>query len=231
MSGNSNRSRWLVRAEAAYRKAFAACYCNRAKSIQITEFPKCGGSWIGDMLSDLLQIDFPRNRFPLNRSSIFHGHQLKRLPVNNVLVVWRDPRDVMVSWYHHAIVGNSHVQPEFVSQCRKLSGIEDVENVKQNMNAFVKWCFDTPYSPRFSWCDFYDFWESKGCHAVSYEEMRNTPTTALRRVGEAISGRTENKTAFLRKGIVGDWENYFDSNALDTLMSRAGDRMKKLGYE
>jgi len=258
MSGNSNRSRWLVRAEAAYRKAFVALYCNRTESIQVAEFPKCGGSWIGGMLSDLLQIDFPRNRFPQNRASIFHGHQLQRMPLKNVVVVWRDPRDVMVSWYHHAIVGNSHVQPDFVSQCRKLSGIhsEEIGNVKENMNMFVKWCFDAPYSPKFSWCDFYDFWVDKDCHVVSYEEMRTSPTTALQRLGEAISDRTfepeeiqrvvdmhsferksgrqsgsEDKASFLRKGVVGDWENHFDTAALDTLMSRVGDRMEKLGYK
>ncbi|WP_160168154.1 sulfotransferase domain-containing protein [Rhodopirellula sallentina] len=207
------------------------------------------------MVSDLLQIDFPRNRFPASRSSLFHGHVLVRFPVKNALVVWRDPRDVMVSWYFHSIVGNSHVQPSFVASCRRRSGIVDAGNVKSNMQKFVRWCFEDPYSPAFTWSDFYDYWSCQDCDVLKYEDVLQNPVDALlsleflscfsgdreasvRRVVEAHSfakqsGRrsgVEVKGAFLRKGVAGDWVNYFDSDALATLMSYAGDRMNGLGY-
>ena len=257
MSGNLNRSRLLIRSEALYRELFTRFICNRDGSIQISEFPKSGGSWIGDMLSDLLEIDFPRNRFPTKRASIFHGHKLQRMPLKNVIIVWRDPRDVMISWYHHTIVGNSHVQPEFVEQCRKLSGIEeDLHDVSKHLNRFVQWSFNEPYSPKFTWSDFFDFWQSQECYNVTYEAMRTQPVETLKKLAQQVrggvvdsaavervvdqhsfkkkSGRAtgqEDKSAFLRKGVVGDWKNYFGEQALETLNTKIGDRLAKLGYE
>ena len=40
----------------------------------VTEHPKSGGSWTSQMLSDYLDIPFPRNRFPNFQTSLMQGH-------------------------------------------------------------------------------------------------------------------------------------------------------------
>jgi hypothetical protein len=60
----------------------------------VNEYPKSGGTWVGQMLGRALRVPFPRNRFPVLRPSIMHGHYLRPWGMKNVVVVWRDGRDV-----------------------------------------------------------------------------------------------------------------------------------------
>jgi len=39
----------------------------------VNEFPKSGGTWVGQMLGRALGLPFPRNRLPALRPSIMHG--------------------------------------------------------------------------------------------------------------------------------------------------------------
>jgi DNA gyrase/topoisomerase IV subunit B len=41
----------------------------------------------------------------------------------------------------------------------------------------------------------------------------------------------ENTNSFLRKGVSGDWKNYFNEEAKDIFKRHAGDLLIKLGYE
>lgn len=43
----------------------------------VNEYPKSGGSWVGEMLGDAFGVPFPRNRLPILRSSIMHGHVMQ----------------------------------------------------------------------------------------------------------------------------------------------------------
>ncbi|MEM9824701.1 MAG: hypothetical protein AAF985_26675 [Bacteroidota bacterium] len=44
--------------------------------ICVTEYPKCGASWLCLILSDYLELPFPRNVNPQLKRSIMHGHFL-----------------------------------------------------------------------------------------------------------------------------------------------------------
>ena len=51
---------------------------------------------------------------------------------------------------------------------------------------------------------------------------------------EKLSGRKqgqENNSKFLRKGIAGDWKNYFNKEARELFDFYAGAQLVKLGYE
>ncbi len=41
----------------------------------------------------------------------------------------------------------------------------------------------------------------------------------------------ENKKSFMRKGLVGDWHNYFTQEARELFAHYAGDELILLGYE
>jgi hypothetical protein len=60
----------------------------------VNKYPKIRGTGVGQMLGRALGVPFPRERFPMLGTSIMHGHSWG---MKNVIVVWRDGRDVMVS--------------------------------------------------------------------------------------------------------------------------------------
>jgi len=238
MSGNRKRNRFLLRFEGVYRRFFLVFLADKEKSFLLTEFPKSGGSWLTKMLSELIGIDFPQNSFPVSRCSAFQGHYLKAFCQRKIVVLWRDPRDIMVSWYFHSVVGNDHSNESFVASVRRQCGIKNPDDVILNLPKFIDFAFSGKMSPGFTWNDFYDRWhDDPSAIHVSYEELRSDPVSALERVAvgfgfqasfsdiesvvdkysfQNISGRKEGQEdskSFVRKGIVGDWRNYFSEEA------------------
>ena len=222
----------------------------------VNEFPKSGGTWVGQMLGRALGVPFPRNRLPTLRPSIMHGHYLEPWGMKNVVVAWRDGRDVMVSWYHQQLIPHEWNERQVRKSRRELL-LEDYEDVYGNLPAFIEYAFTTPHSPRFSWADFVRRWHGrKDAMHVRYEDLRQDTAGQLRRLvrrltGERLSleeataiaeefsferqaGRQpgeENKGSFLRKGVVGDWRNHFSLEARETFDRYAGDELILLGYE
>lgn len=225
----------------------------------VNEHPKSGGTWVGQMLGQALELPFPRNQFPLLRSSIMHGHYLKSQGMKNTIVVWRDGRDVMVSWYHHCLLKNdSGRNSSHVDACRQIIRFADYNNIQENLPAFIEYCFtQKQHSLRFSWVDFVRSWynHSEAVH-VKYEALRQNNIGELQRIVKELTGREltqekatkiveelsfakqsgrepgqENKNSFLRKGIVGDWRNHFSQKACQVFDHFAGKELILLGYE
>jgi hypothetical protein len=90
----------------------------------VNEFPKSGGTWVGQMLGRALGVPFPRNRFPMLRSSVMHGHYLDPWGMKNVVVPWRDGRDVMVSWYHQQLIPHEYNQRHAGTQDGDGAGVD-----------------------------------------------------------------------------------------------------------
>lgn len=233
--------------------------------IVVNEYPKSGGTWLGLMLSFILDIPFPRNRFPLlNSKQIFHGHYLN-LPVNNfnnkVIIVWRDGRDIVVSQYFFYFFESEEKKNKYlVSKMKKLFKDaykrDDFENVKELMPLFIDFIYSQKAFPKFTWVDFVNRWANRSdvIH-IKYEDLRiNTYETLLdliknldknideHKIKEAVEqfsfekmakrkAGQEDKKSFLRKGIIGDWKNYFNEEACEIFKKYAGDALIKLGYE
>lgn len=249
MSGNKSRNRWLLKLEGIYRIFFMVCLAEKKKSLLVTEFPKSGGSWLTSMLAEVLSIDFPQNSFPRKMASAFQGHYLNSYLQKKIVVLWRDPKDIMVSWYFHSVVGNNHSNEAFVRSVREKCGITCPEDVVLNLPKFIRYSFAGEMSPGFNWNDFYDKWhaDSNAVH-ISYEELRNNPVDALSRLivelgfelddnkikcvvekfsFKNVSGRSEGQEdnkSFARKGVVGDWVNYFSDEALLVFNEAVADR-------
>ena len=223
----------------------------------VNEFPKSGGTWVGQMLGRALGVPFPRNRLPVLRPSIMHGHYLGPWGMKNVVVCWRDGRDVMVSWYHQQLISHEWNERQ-VRRSRRELRLQDYEDVYENLPAFIEYAFTRPHSPRFSWADFVRRWHGrKAAIHVRYEDLRRETARELRRVVRGLTGERrlspeeataiveefsferqagrrpgeEDRGSFLRKGVVGDWRNYFSPEAREMFDRYAGDELILLGYE
>ncbi len=223
----------------------------------VNEFPKSGGTWLGQMLGRALDLPFPRNRFPALRPSIMHGHYLRPGRLRNVAVVWRDGRDVMVSWYHQCLFAHDRHNQLQVARARRELRLADYDDVRGNLPRFLEWAFTRPRSPGFTWPEFVWRWHARpGVVHVRYEDLRGNPTGELVRVVRELAGcdmdeRTaaaiveefsferqtgrrpgeEDRRSFLRKGVVGDWPNYFDAEARRVFARFAGEALVQAGYE
>lgn len=223
----------------------------------VNEYPKSGGSWVGEMLSDALDIPFPRNRLPMLCSSILHGHMMHSWNMHNVLIVWRDGRDVLISQYFHSLFENERGNARLVAKCRADLRFTDYENVSENLVPFMEYVYVRKRHPRMSWTDFVNKWaDCKRCVHVRYEDLRAYTVEALRRIVEELTGRTlddamlcsvvdkytfekmsgrkpgqSDSRSFMRKGVVGDWKSYFDKETKKRFREYAGDALIKLSYE
>jgi len=223
----------------------------------VNEYPRSGGSWVTQLLSAALTVPiFPSRTAETAkfRSYVVHGHRLRPFGLRNVVAVWRDGRDVMVSYYFFHYFRAAGAKENLVEKRLRFL---DREDVTRNLPRLIERTFTRPIEPRFSWSEFVRVWYRRE-HVVHvrYEDMRARPVAELRSVVQKLTGTcldegvaeniierfsfekqanrkpgVENRRAYFRKGIVGDWKNYFNLEARQIFNHYAGDELIQLGYE
>ena len=258
MPKGSQRSRLAVWAEAAKRAAMWRFLAERLSLILVTEYPKSGGTWAAQMLSEYTGLPFPRNRPPRLEACILHGHRAYHPSFRNVCVVLRDGRDVVVSAYYHMLFENEKNDHRFVRSNRKRLGFRDFDAIEDNLPRFIEFLFTqrTNLFYNFTWSEFVRGWHDKDVAFLRYEKMRSDPVsemgTAIVRLTGGLIDRDRLDTAidrysfarvakrrpgeedvnsFVRKGIVGDWMNKFSPEARLAFDHFAGEELILLGYE
>jgi sulfotransferase family protein len=162
----------------------------------VNEYPKSGGTWVGQMLGRALGVPFPRNRFPVLRPSVMHGHYLRPWGMKNVVVVWRDGRDVMVSWYYQNLFSHEWRNDLQVERARRELSFRNYDNIYANLPEFIEWTFTQKCSPRlswtdprFSWTDFVRRWyHRKDVVHVRYEDLRRETAGGLQSIVLKLTG-------------------------------------------
>lgn len=247
---------WWFKLNGLLRHAIVCGANPFAQPIVLTEYPKSGGTWMSQMLSASLDLPYPRNRLPTWKSQIIHGCYLNVSSKVKTIVVWRDGRDTMVSYYYHSMFDKPITSAKAGKKLRQHLGVTDPHNVKDMLPRFIEWAFNGGY-PRFTWVDFVNKWyDKKGVVFTSYEAVKANPELELRRVLDFIdlnrlsgseiseiverysfknqSNRNpgdEDVTSFVRKGVVGDWKNTFNIEAREMFHHYAGTELQLLGYE
>lgn len=252
------RSRIAIRTDAVVRKVMWHTLSKRMPFYLVPEYPKSGGTWLSLMLADYLQVPFPRNGLPVFAASVMHGHHLYSPSFSNVFCLFRDGRDVTVSYYFHLVFENEHNHPELVEATRRALGFDSYDDVEANLPRFIEYVFTTHDRGRFrfTWKEFVRSWTGKGIHIVKYEDLladtAGTLSVALRTVlglepdperlreiernysFESMTKRKkgqENQKSFFRKGISGDWKGKFSREARQVFDHFAGDELILAGYE
>lgn len=159
----------------------------------VNEFPKCGGSWLTEMLADALDLPFRRNEPVRVEKALVHGHFLRPGLLRNVVVLWRDPRDVLVSLYHHCFFISEYADQLFgngklVAGMRQALPFADYDDVAANLPAFIAYIHENPVVPRFTWPDFARQWAERDVVHTSYEALRADTPEELARVVGALAG-------------------------------------------
>lgn len=223
----------------------------------VNEYPKSGGSWLGMMLSEVLQVSFPRNSRLVFKSSIMHGHFMAMNKPNRIVVISRDGRDVLVSWYYHCLFENEINNHALVKDVKSRLNFKDLQDIESNLPEFIEFCFERQRHPKFSWADFVKKWANNDSVVhTSYEKLRSETSLELKRITRELTGTNykielcesvaekfsfrnmsnrplgvANNHSFIRKGIVGDWKSVFSAESKDIFNHYAGNELLLLGYE
>lgn len=253
------RGRLSIKIEALQRLVMINTLSSVLPLYIVAEYPKSGGSWLAQMLSYYFDVPFPRNQRPKIESCIMHGHFRYSPFMKNVFCMVRDGRDVMISMYYHSLFINDKNSPYLVERTRRNNAFNDYDDINHNLPRFIEYLFTVEKKKmfHFNWNEFIDSWYGKpDVVFVIYSDLIENAAEALKNPIEKISGRPANmkrlyeaqekfsfqnlsgrepgiqdKTSFLRKGIVGDWKNHFSPEACEVFDHYAGYNLLRLGFE
>lgn len=257
MLNNQRDRRWWYALNGLARYAVVYGATNAyARPVVLTEYPKSGGTWLSQMLSEALAIPYPRNRLPHFGSQIIHGCYLDVNRNIDTIVVWRDGRDVMVSYYYHIMFEKPITSARFSAKLKRQLEVSATQDIVEVMPRFIEWAFTGGY-PGYSWSEFVRRWYGRsGVVFTSYEAVTEDPLRELKKVlnhfdrvdhsdeqlaqivdAYSFQSQTNRKPgeedpwSFVRKGIVGDWKNVFNKECCEIFNHYASDELKLLGYE
>jgi hypothetical protein len=178
-------------------------------------------------------------------ADILEAHDIRSL------LIVRDPRDVVTSHFHYVTSKNtSHRLHEYYADLetdhdRLLASIRGVpgefsddgkplESVGEWMDSFLGW-MDEEYT------QVVRFEDLIGPHGGGDKAaQRETVRTIASHIDVELSPETIDRVAdntfstdssTFRKGLIGDWQNYFEPEHVEAFEDEAGEWLVELGYE
>jgi len=220
--------------------------------IQIIEHEKSGGTWLARLLASYYskKIMSSRRIQWTNWNSVVRLHNRHQYTYNNLskqLYMLRDGRDVLTSYYFHLF---------YRLQIIESQNFQNIEDIKKNMPKYLDLYFNKKLGNKNVWHSHVLYWLPKIKIVVRYEDLLNNTYETLKnliekidnnhavefRLNEAIHENNfkklakrergkENRMSSYRKGIIGDWENYFNKESARIFNDYAGTTLVNLGYE
>jgi len=172
------------------QKELSARILSRATPVYlIAEYPKSGGTWLKLMLAEALNIPAWTKGAPAWGACVMQAHWVEPKGKCRPIALFRDGRDVMVSYYFHSFFRNEFRNEAFVNLMRSKFDFEDFDDIRTNLPAFIRSCCDAPISPAFSWADFVRAWKDRaGTISCRYEDLRLDGAGTLSRLAEDLTG-------------------------------------------
>jgi hypothetical protein len=250
-------------------------YTYKHKIIFIAGLPKSGTTWVENFFFNVpgyrprdltgdnnvyLKLNLPENafeKFPKEGYSFVKTHIkatkenlkiLKKTGINKIIIMFRDPRDIVISRYYHILnKPKKPGEPHNVSY--KEMKIDD--GLFHSMNVvfsdFIPWIE--------GWLAIAKS-DPKNYLIIRYEDLLTDPINHFKKMLEFYSiefdqkqlddilTKTQNmknkkflapymvgESSTFRKGIAGDWKNHFNDEHKKMFKEKAGDFLIELGYE
>ena len=250
-----------IRWYALQRKLMWAFLARKLGAYLVAEYPKSGGTWYSQMLSEYLELPFARNTSkPHFTQCVMHGHELYKGYDDRVSVVLRDGRDLMVSFYYHHLFYNDWNHHPSVDKHRAQIGFDDFDDIYANLPKFIVYMNEV-WGRRFNhftWAQFIESWlpNVPAERLIKYEDLLASPLSTMERALKSLTGRevdtikleaivekyrfenvagrkqgAEKKSSFLRKGVAGDWVNHYSQESREVFDRYFGDALIRCGYE
>jgi hypothetical protein len=225
----------------------------------VIEFPKCGGSWVSNMLRSYVGVERNDGYRLLEKDDVVQKHALYRASMSYPIVVVRDPRDMYVSCYYHETQFEGR---EVNLAVERYFQRDPNRSLREDFGLYLEAKLLNRTHPRFFYSQFLDSWLNRPEVCVlRYEDCLIDPEAALvrmvrftnravdlRRIREAVeenefkavtrrlygeereAGEGDGKR-FVRKGVAGDWRNHFDERSCNLIEKIEGSSIRRLGYE
>jgi hypothetical protein len=180
----------------------------------------------------------------LQRPRKIKSHATYNPKFSKVIYLIRDPRDVYVSYYHYSkkslaqnIDFSSFLRRNDIYPCRWHTHVESWLN-KSNIFALIKYedLLEDPFKEiskiAKDICGFQPS-ESKVRSAINCSSLENMKAIENKfgRPFRSETHKTKAPKTFVRKGIHGDWENYFSNEDKEYLYSEAKLLLKEFRYD
>lgn len=199
--------------------------------------------------------------FPIGCPAVIHGHRIPNTKFPRGVYVVRDGRDVMVSLYfflsRRIPQGNNPVMSR--SSRRLFPGMRNKDDVRDNLPRFIEAQMARPHASPVNWPTHVESYYRHGSPhfpLLKYEDLLADGLQALSHAMSTLTGEPadpdrirmalnkfsferqsgrptgqEDRSSFLRKGIVGDWRHHFSRQSAEVFDRYAGQTLITTGYE
>lgn len=258
-------------------KALLGITSYASKVIFVAGYPKSGTTWVENFISNIpgynprvlagskkiirqhnLPADafseIPKYGYSAIKTHITPSSQnvdiLVKSGIHKVIVMYRDPRDIIVSNYYHVLKDNPWMvgDPEYAN----YNAMTKQDALSHSMNLIVD-----------DYCSWVRGWREVAksnseieCLFVRYEDLRNNRKDVFKNIVSfygihlseeqfvGVMQASENKPGYLsltgrepgtrstkRKGASGDWKKELNSQQQEFIKEKAGQFLVELGYE
>ncbi len=205
------------------------------------------------MLAEMARLPFHDNVTPPVEPQVLKAHYYRRGLMPRGVLVWRDGRDVMSSFYFHSLFKfvDKPFNHAFVDHMRAKYRFRDYHDIRSNLPEFLERELKRPSYPSFTWPEFASHWadETRFVH-VLYEDFSRDPSSSLHRLmlriapehasehrAREVAERFSIKNAkggagqFVRRGKVGGWQDDYSPEAVEIFNHYGGGALRRLGYQ
>jgi hypothetical protein len=247
-----------IRARQAANMALTVALGGPLGLIHVVEYPKCGGSWVRNMLQTYTGTGRFLEQRLLRPGDVVQVHRLPQRWLRRPVVVTRDPRDMYVSFYYHE---TQYRNREKHLAIERYFQHDPNRPLKEDFAVYLEARLTQVTHPSFPLSTFVRAWQSQpGVVWVRYgdclDDGERELTRVVRELGLSLDpqrvrhaveansfeaatrargqqrrpGETD-PGAFERKGISGDWKNHFDRRSCELVERHEGWSLRTLGYE